>query len=128
MKRLLMVLLAFSTVARADMAGIGVGVAQGSSPFFVADYEFVKDITYLDVSLSINKDFVQPGVSVGFQFEHINIGIGVSLANRVISLGPEFGYMQNLSDLVYIKVNSNLMGFPGSKFNLGATLGLGLNL
>jgi hypothetical protein len=137
MKYLIALLMFLPTFAQADMLGLNVGGGQGTKTFYGADYEFVTDIPYLDVAVSGNEDYVQPYVSAGLQFEHLNLGFGAGLSvmnfsngsfNGQLALGPEIGYMQNLNKLVYVKAGANYLGFPNSPFNLTGTLTLGFNL
>lgn len=123
------------TLAFADMGALDVGAGQGSRPSYGLDYEFNTGLPYLDLALMGNKDYVQPYVSGGLQFEHINVGIATALTMTgysqgafagQLSVGPEVGYMQNLSKLVYVKENNSYMGFSG-KYNFSSSLSLGLN-
>jgi len=137
MKYLVFLLMLIPGIASADMAGLAYGVGQNTKPFITGDYEFVSELPYLDVAISANSDYVQPYVSAGLQFEHINIGFGVGVSvsnfsqgafNGQLAFGPEIGYMHNLSKLVYVKGGVNYLGFPGTTSNLGGTLGIGFNL
>lgn len=136
MKYLVLFISLLSVTANADMAGFNFGFGQNTRPFYGVDYEINEDLPYFDISISGNRDYVQPQVSLGLQFEHLNFGIAgaVSASNYskggftgAFSFGPEAGYMQNLSKLVYVKENNSYMGF-GGKFNLTSTVSLGLNL
>lgn len=136
MKFLVLFLMMLPILAHADMAGIDVGAGQGTKPFYGLDYEFNKGLPYLDVALYANDEYAQPYVSGGLQFDHVNIGLAAAttLSNLSnggftgqLSVGPEIGYMQNLSKEVYIKENNSYMGFSGA-YNFSATISLGFNL
>lgn len=137
MKFLLAFLMFFPAIAMADMVEANYGFGQGTKPFYGADYEFVKGLSYLDLSLTGNSEYVQPYVSAGLQFDHINIGLASAVAisngshdgsfNGQLSVGPEIGYMQNLTDLIYVKENNSYMGFNGA-YNFTSTLSIGFNL
>lgn len=136
MKYLILVMMFVSSIASADMAELDAGFGQGTKPFYGADYEFVKDLPYLDFSLTGNSQYLQPYVSFGAQFEHISVGLAQAVTltdltngghgSAQYGIGPEAGYMQNLTDLVYVKENNSLL-YSGS-FNFACTLSLGLNL
>jgi|ERR1700687_990889 len=127
-KLLLLFLILFPTLVKADMWGIDMGFGQGTRPFGGIDFEFNRGLPYLDAAVFVNHDYVQPYLSGGLQFEHINLGLAGAITHSQFSFGPELGYMQNLSSLFYVKVNNSYMGYPGSNFKYGITLGLGLNL
>ena len=138
MKLLALLLVLFPVLANADMAGVDLNFGQNTRPAYSLDYEFNKDagMPYLDIALSANSDYIQPYVSGGLQFEHINVGIASAVAfsnisngafNGQLSFGPEIGYMQNLNKTFYVKENNNYMGYNGS-YNFGFTLSLGANL
>lgn len=137
MKFLVLLLLLVPFVAKADMAEIDAGFGQGTKPFYGADYEFVKNLPYLDLSLTGNSQYVQPYVSFGLQFEHISLGLAQAVtisdltnggsATAAYGIGPEVGYMQNITDLVYVKENNSYLHSSGS-FNLTCTLSVGFNL
>jgi len=126
MKNIIFILLIISSIAKADMAGVRLGVAQKSKPYLTVNYQFVKDLPYLDLSLSFNSDYVQPSISVGFQFEHINMGI-VGSINSGLWFGTELGYNTNLSELIYIMHSGNIL-FSSQSPVLGTSLGFGFNL
>lgn len=110
-----------------------MGFGQGSKPFYGGDYEFVSEMPYVDVSLTGNADYIQPYVSFGLQFEHLNVGLANALviardgSGAHYIVGPELGYMQNLNSLIYVKENNSYMGFDGP-FSFSCTFSLGLNL
>lgn len=136
MKFLAVLLIALlPSLAMADMGGFDIGFGENSKPSYGFDYQFGSGLPYLDVAFMANSEYVQPYVSGGLQFEHINVGLAtaVTLSNMSngafqgqLSVGPEVGYMQNLSKLTYVKASVNYMGFNGP-YVLGSTLGLGLN-
>jgi hypothetical protein len=137
MKFLSLVLIFLPALAYADMGGVDFNFAQGSRPSYSLDYEFNKDAgtPYLDAALSANRDYVQPYLSAGMQFEHMNLGLATAVAfsgihngafNGQLTIGPEIGYMQNLTKTFYIKENNNYMGFNG-QYNFGCTLSIGMN-
>ena len=133
MRFLYLLLLLLPIVAQAnDMVGLDVGFGQGTKPFYGADYEFNKDLPYLDVALTANSQYFQPYVSFGAQFEHVNLGLAnsvtVSGGSAQYAIGPEVGYMQNLNPLLYVKENNSYMGWFGGSFNCSCTFSLGLNL
>lgn len=138
MKFLLALLIFLPSLAMADMVEANFGFGQGTKPFYGADYEFVSDLPYLDVSLTGNNEWIQPYVSAGLQFEHFNFGIGAGVTmsnlsssgsfNGQLGIGPEIGYMQNLSKLIYVKENNTYLGYPNGQFNLTSTLSIGFNL
>lgn len=137
MKILALFLVLFSVSANAgDMLGANFGFGQNTTPFYGVDYEFNQDLPYLDVALFANKQYVQPYVSVGLQFEHINVGFAGAISmsgysagafQGQLTFGPEIGYMQNLSKSIYVKENNSYMGY-GGQYSLTSTLSLGLNL
>lgn len=137
MKFLALLLVLLPIAAYADNVELDVGFGQGTKPFYGADYQFSKDLPYADLSLTGNSQYLQPYVSFGVQFEHINLGLAnaVTLSNVTnggpvsaqYSVGPEVGYQQNINPLVYVKESNSYMGFNGP-FSLSCTLSLGLNL
>lgn len=125
------------SLALADMAGFNVGFGENSKPFYGVDHEFNEDghLPYLDMALYGNSDFVQPYLSLGLQFEHLNIGVAAACTlsnisngafNGQLAVGPEVGYMQNLSKLLYVKGASSYLGY-NSAYSLSTTLSLGVN-
>lgn len=133
MKYLLLLLMLIPFAAHADMAELNAGFGQGTKPFYGADYEFVKELPYLDLSFTGNSDYVQPYVSFGLQFEHLNLGLAQAVTfsrtdgSATYGIGPEFGFMQNLNSLIYVKENNSLLN-SGSGFNYAATFSIGVNL
>jgi len=119
-------------VAQADMMALDAGFGNGTRPFYGFDYEFVKDWPYADISLTGNSSYIQPYLSFGIQGEHINVGFAQAITfsrtdgSAVYALGPEAGWQQNLSSLVYIKENNSLL-YSGT-FSFSASFGIGLNL
>lgn len=128
MRFLLLLLITFSTITKADNVGFNLGFGQGTKPFYGIDYTFNSGLPYLDVSLFTNRDYVQPSLSIGLQLDHVNVGMATAFTHGNLSFGPELGYTQNLNPLIYVKENNSLMGSPGSKFNYSATFSIGLNL
>lgn len=137
MRLLGLFLLLAPVLSYADMGGLDFGVGQNSRPLYSVDYEFNKDGTlpYLDVALSANQDYVQPYVSGGLQFEHINVGLAAAVSlsgyhdgafTGQLSVGPELGYMYNLTQKIYVKENNSYMGFD-NQFSFMATFSIGLN-
>lgn len=138
MKFLAFLLIFLPSLAMADMVEVSAGGGQGTKPFVGADYEFVSELPYLDVAISGNNEYIQPYVSAGLQFEHFNFGVGAGVSmsnlsssgafNGQLGVGPEIGYMQNLSKLIYVKENNTYLGYPNGQFNFTSTLSIGFNL
>lgn len=135
MKLLALLLVLFPVFSHADMGGINVGTGQGTRPFYGVDYEFNKDLPYLDLAFFGNQDYYQPYVSAGLQFEHFNFGLAASATftnysngyfSGQVSFGPEIGYMYNLSSLTYIKENNSYLGLNGN-YNFSSTISIGFN-
>lgn len=133
MKYLLTFLVLFSSVAFADFGAFDVGFGQGTKTFYGGDYEFLfyrshTYTLYLDASLFANHDYIQPGLSGGLQFEHLNVGFASAYNSKTNwAVGPEFGLMQDLPLDTYIKINNSFMGLPSTGFNYGLTLSFGVN-
>jgi hypothetical protein len=137
MKFLIAFLMLFPFIAKADFVEVDAGFGQGTKPFYGADYEFVTGLQYTDVSLTGNSDYVQPYISAGLQFEHFNFGLGAGVSvsnfsggafNGQLGVGPEFGYMHDISKLMYLKVNNTYLGYPSGQFNFTSILSIGFNL
>lgn len=128
---LILILATFSVTTQADSLGLNVGFGQGTRPFYGVDYQVNADDSpftfYLDASLYVNQDYVQPGLSGGLQLDHVNIGLATSLSGGKFCFGPEIGWTQNLSNLFFIKVGNSYTGPPGSFFNYSATFSAGVN-
>jgi hypothetical protein len=137
MKFLIALLMLLPAAAFAnDMLEVDAGFGQGTKPFYGADYEFNKDLPYLDLSLTGNSQYIQPYVSFGLQFEHVNVGIAQAVTISDVTnggspsaqygFGPEFGFMQNITPLLYVKENNSYL-YSGS-FNFACTFSIGINL
>jgi hypothetical protein len=140
MKFLALVLVLFSLTAKAgDMLGVGASFGQSTIPSYGLDYEAIYDEVfglYTDVALYGNKGYFQPYVSFGTQGDHLSLGLACSASmlaadggsyNTQFGVGPELGYMQNLTRDIYLKENNYFMNFHGNWF-LNATFSIGLNL
>lgn len=136
MKLLLALLFLVPTLSYADMGALDVGFGDNMRPAYGLDYEFNAGLPYLDVALMANQDFAQPYISAGLQFEHFNFGLGsaITLANYhagtfsgQITAGPEIGYMQNLTEKIYVKENNTYLSDFDGKFTYSATVSIGLN-
>ena len=135
---LLILMLLFSNVAMAgDSVGVDVGFGLGSKPSYGADYQFNFDSVfnkgnpYVDVMVMANSEYVQPYLSTGLTFDHINVGFGITTFiwpdSSSFAMGPECGYTQNLNKDLYVKESNYLLGFDG-KYNFSLQLSIGLNL
>lgn len=119
--------------AHSDSLAIDGGFGQGTKPFYGADYQFVKDIPYADISLTGNSQYVQPYISFGLQLDHVNVGLGQALTfsrtdgSVAYGIGPELGYVQNVTDLFCVKENNALL-FSSGSLSFSATFSFGINL
>lgn len=134
MKHLIALLALMCSITYADSLGMNIGFGQGTRPFYGLDYQLgINGITsigtpYVDASVSINQDYVQPGLSGGLQFTHVNMGINSAYSNHQVSFGPELGWTSNTdAHSTYWKWGNSCIGAPGRTFNYSVTFGLGVN-
>lgn len=118
------------------MFGLDVGAGPDSRPSYGFDYQITMMGLYGDFAVMGNKDYGQFYFSNGVQSEHFNLGLGVAITGYnphqgtfqgALTIGPEFGVQQNITDLIYVKENNTYLSDFNGKFTFGMSFSVGVN-
>jgi hypothetical protein len=135
-KLLALLMVLFPVFANAGMLGADFNFGDGTKPSYGVDYEAVAGVAYVDSAFSANRNMWQFYNSGGIQLEHLNYGLAIASTltsyynggfHNQITIGPEVGFMFDLSKSVYFKENNSYMGF-NDRYYLNSTISIGLNL